>query len=584
MKKRTSWLMVMLTVVLAVVLGLAGCNSEGASQTSDSSSQKSNESSSDNNNKEAESTNSEQVYNTIMSEPTSLSPVYGAYTQDLLLLNNIQEGLMRKGQDGATIEYGLAESHDFENNTYTFYLRDATWSNGEPITAYDFEFGWKTVMDPRNAAEYGYLFEITLITGAADLVYMEIPENEAEAETAIQTAKDAVGVKALDDKTLEIKVDGESPAFLELLAFPSLVPIQQQYFEEVGGVDVYGTEASNMLYAGPFVVEEWSHDEVVVLAKNEKYWDKDTVQLDKINMPWISDDNTRMQMYEQGDIDGVALPSDYIDQYANSDEATLRTRANTWWFVLNQEAEGLQGEYLRNAKFREALAIGFDRAEMSQVAWGGTQVPAGGIIPPGMAGSQSGVDFRSEFTENSNLLKFDFDRAKQLIEEAKAEIGEDVPEFELIVYQSDDWAKTGQYLQQKWGEIGVPFTIKQTDSKIRRALMDSRDYNLVAAGWTADYDEPSTYLDLFVSTGSFNKNGYVSEKYDQVLEDVRATNDMKEKFNLYAELERIVVSDYAYIPLSHDGYYSLERTYVDGIVTHAVGPRSSYKWASVTEK
>ncbi|WP_160645544.1 peptide ABC transporter substrate-binding protein [Chengkuizengella marina] len=578
MKSRNKRMMMILAMFIAVMVGLAACSGEESTT-----SQPSNTSNTGNDNNSDEVSGDEQVLNLTAGEPTALNPGQANYSQDQLITNNIQEGLMRKGLDGATLEYGLAESYEVDGFTYTFKIKeDVIWSNGDPITAHDFEFAWKEAMDPRNASPYSWLFELIALENAAELAYMEVPEDESEAETNIQAAKDAVGIKALDDTTLQVTLTRQHPAFLELTAFPTFFPVNQAFYEQVGGLDGYATEADTMLYSGPFAISEWSHDEKIVLVKNDKYWDKDAVKLDKIVFSDVADENTQVQLYSSNGVDAIRVPNDYVDQYKDSEEATQYARIQTWWFVLNMEADGVEGEFLRNEKFREAMAIGVNREELVNVAFGGLHVPGTGLIPPGLAGATPDQDYRSANPEHTDFLAYDFERAQQLLEEAKAEVGQDLPTLGLSIYERQ--SKEAQYLQEQYRKLGVNLEITVTDSKIRKSLFNSRDYHIIYAGWFADYDEPSTYLDLFSSTSGFPKNGFAMDEYDALLEQTQNTTDKEEKYKLYAEMESLVLSNFSFIPMSHDGFYSLQKSYVKDVAVHSTGPSRTYKWAYISGK
>ncbi|MDP5275544.1 peptide ABC transporter substrate-binding protein [Chengkuizengella axinellae] len=585
MKSNNKRVMMILALFMAVIVGLAACSGgdEATPATSDSDTGTTTEGTTSESSGESEG--SEQVFVTGTSEPTSLSPVHGSYTQDQLIMNNIFDGLMQKLID-ETIVPGIAESYELNGNTYTFKIRDnAKWSNGDPVTAHDFEFGWKTALDPRNAGEYSWIFELIALEGYAELGEVELPEEATaeELEALIRPALDNLGFKAVDDSTFEVQVTDIVPQFLELMAFPTFYPINEEFYNSVGGDDGYASELDKLLYNGPFVISDWSHDDKIVLSPNEEYWDRDAVKLDKVVLE-LTGVSTREQRFDNKEFDLVMnVGPDFIDLYKDRPEATQYAKTQTSWFLMNLvNKDTIEGKFLNNKDFREAMSLGIDRNVVTAVT-GGVKVPASGILPTGLVGSSPDADFRTEFSGNADLLRYDPERAKELVAKAVAEIGADVPEISVGTY-SGDTANEMQIIQEQLRQVGIPITLEIQDSKVRREQQKTFEYHIIYTGWFADYNEPTTYLDLFTTTGFYSvRNGYSNTKYDALKEKSKAV-DGKERFDIYGEMERIVLSDYAFIPTVFDGYYTLQQEYVKDLGIHASGPPYSFKWTYIDGK
>ena len=296
-------------------------------------------------------------------------------------MNNVKEGLTRVGLDGKTVEAGIAENWEVseDGKTYTFNLRDAKWSNGEPVTANDFEFAWKLAINPKTASQYAFIFGATNIAGANEFNGIS-PDASAEE---LQAAADKVGVKALDEKTLQVTLHAPSAFFLDLIGFASFFPINQKFYESLEA-GAYGTDPDKMLFNGPFKLTEWVHDQSVKLEKNENYWDAETVKIETINYAMVSDSNTSFNLYLSGELDSVGIPAQFLDQYKEDPNAEFVTETVTWWLYTNLKQTGDKGAYLTNQNFRKALSSAFNREQLIDVVWSGTRKPAYGLVPPGI--------------------------------------------------------------------------------------------------------------------------------------------------------------------------------------------------------
>ncbi|MBS4534707.1 peptide ABC transporter substrate-binding protein, partial [Clostridium sp. D2Q-14] len=307
------------------------------------------------------------------SEPPSLDPQISQDATSSRILIDTLEGIIRMDEDGVPEEgSGMAESWDIneDETVYTFHLRDANWSDGEPVTANDFVFSWLRALDPEVASTYAFM--------AYDI------KNAEAYNTGEIDDPEEVGLKAVDDKTLEVTLERPAPTFLSKLQHSTFLPAREDKVEEWG--DKYAAEVEYLLSCGPFKVVEWEHESELVLEKNEDYWNADTVKLERIEGVMVNDSNTMINLYETGEIDWTAVPSQYLEKYA--DEVNTYPKASAFYYTYNVE-----NEFFANKKIRQAFSMAMDRTQVQESRTQGIVPPAWGFVPPGLPGPE-GKTFR----------------------------------------------------------------------------------------------------------------------------------------------------------------------------------------------
>lgn len=304
------------------------------------------------------------------SEIPSLDPQLMNAMPSVEVSNAIFEGLVRLHE--GKVQPGVAETWDIskDGKTYTFHLRDAKWSDGEPVTANDFEYGIKRLLDPNTGAAYAFAGYM-IVNGEA--------YNTGKIKDASQ-----VGVKAIDEKTLEIKIANPAPYFLGYLSLACFMPTRQDIVEKYG--KDFALEAANNVYNGPFILEEWKHESNVTLKKNPDYWNKDAVKLEKVTILQITDPNTALSMYENGELDWVYVPNALWDKYKDDPNTKLMMNGAIDWLRLNLDAEGKP--WLANMDFRKALNYAIDRQEYVKAATKGLYLPYSRLVLPLVTGTK----------------------------------------------------------------------------------------------------------------------------------------------------------------------------------------------------
>ncbi len=364
-------------------------------------------------------------------EPPDLQSVTCTDTVSFDVLNACLEGLARMNPDG---EYeqgsGLAESWTISDDglIYTFTIKDGQkWSDGTPLTAHDFEYAWKTAVDPRTASQYNFM--LFFIKGAEDAANVELPDPEEDPEgykaalDELKEALDNMGVKATDDKTLVVTLESPSAFFISLTAFTTFYPLNQKAHEKWG--EGYATEINKMLFCGPFVIDEWKHQSKMVLKRNPKYWDAANVKLESIHFDMIKDFNTPVTMYEANELDAMGVPGDFITKFQSErpDEFKQLPDAAAFYLECN-----LEHPVLKDATFRKALSLAMNRKEYCDNVLRNFSAPAYCLTPPSIQGAEAGEVYAEKYLKDYLPTTGNAAEAQKLMKEALKALGYKAPE------------------------------------------------------------------------------------------------------------------------------------------------------------
>ncbi|SCG82086.1 peptide/nickel transport system substrate-binding protein [Proteiniborus sp. DW1] len=543
-----------LTLVLVMILslGLVGCSSSSKTTPGP---------------KAGEKLAAEQVlrYNW-GAEPPDLDPQTSTDQVSFWIINAVYEGLVRTQPDGTTPKgSGLAEDWTISDDelTYTFKLRDAQWSDGTPITAYDFEYAWFRAIEPETAAEYAYQFYH--IKGAE------------EYNTGAITDRSQVGIKALDDKTLEVELVRPTPFFIGLTSFITYIPAQKAAVEAFG--EEFASSPDKMVYSGPFVIELWEHEQKLNLAKNPNYWDADTVKLERIEGDMITDNNTRINLYDTGGLDVTGVPTEFLEKYKDTPEFGTAADATTWYVQFNCE-----DEYFSNLNIRKAFAYASNNQEYVDKVMADGSIVAGGLTPPLLAGKDG-----KDFAENRGHVSLPYDpkKAKEHFEEGLKELGITREEFQknasFIAGDSTWHQRTSQAYQQMWKDaLGVELAIENMTFAMRLERYNQKDYSISLAGWGGDYNDAMTFMDLFVTGGGNNDAYYSNPDYDAAIKRAME-GEGDERIDAMLEAEKLLAKDVPIHPFYHPARIYVQREYVKGIARFAVGADTEFKWAYILE-
>ncbi|MGK8829589.1 peptide ABC transporter substrate-binding protein [Bacillus cereus] len=565
-KKKMKKLTAVVAPVLAMSMALTACSTSGGDKKT------STNSSSGGDSKSEEKLAAKQVFNkTENQEIPTMDTSKSTDTLGSQILGNTMEGLYRLDKENKPIPAAAESSTKSEDGKkYTFKLRkDAKWSNGDPVTAKDFVFAWQRLLDPKTAAEYAFI---------------AFPIKNAEAVNKGEKPVTELGVKAVDDLTLEVELEQAVPYFLNLVAFPSYYPLNEKFVKEKG--DKYGLESDTTVYNGPFVLTDWKHEQGWKLKKNDQYWDKKTVKLDEINYSVVKEPATNVNLYDSGQIDFSLLTGEFVDKYRNNkEEYGVYNEPSTFFIRLNQKRGG-QDTPLKSKKLREAIALSIDKKNLTNVILNDGSKPADYLVPKGLAVGPDGKDFQETF---KNGVKPDAKKAAAAWEEAKKELGKDQVTIEFLNYDTGNAKKVGEYVKDQIEKNlkGVTVNIKLQPFKQKLKLESDQDYDISYGGWSPDYADPMTYLDMFESKHSHNQMSFSDQKYDEIIKKAggELMSDAKKRWEELGKAEKLLLEeDVALVPLYQSARSYVMKPHVKGVVKHNISPEYSYKWAYVTEK
>lgn len=464
---------------------------------------------------------------TLASEPPSLDPALMTDAQSSIVAAGLYEGLTRlntKGEPENAIAEDIKPSED--GKTYTIKLRqDAKWSNGDPVTAKDFEFAWKRSLNPETASEYAYM-----------LFYLE----NGEKYNAGEGSADEVGVKALDDYTLEVKLYTPAPYFPSLLAHYTYLPVHQATVE--GAAD-WAAEAKTIVSNGPFLLKEWAHADKLILEKNPDYYNKDAINFDKVTISLVEDENTVYQLYETDKIDWIgaqagSVPSDLIPQLVADKKAEITAVASVYYYLFNNNKEPFN-----NVKVRKAFSMALDRQSLIDNVAKANQQPAFGLVPPSIAGPE-GKMFRevypdSFFTENT-------EEAKKLLAEGLSELGlSKFPEVTLLYNTSEGHKALAEAAVDMWRKtLGVEVKLANQEWGTFLETRKAGQFDIARSGWGADINHPINFTyDLIHSKSGNNDGKYNNPAVDKLLNDSLVAATPEDSQKMLAEAEKIAIQD-----------------------------------------
>lgn len=473
----------------------------------------------------------------LRAEPPDLNPITTTDAASADILRETTAGLMKLDENDQPVN-DLAEDYTVSEDgcTYTFTIRkDAKWNNGDPVTAHDFVFSYLTGMSKDGGGNYAFILYNNIKNG--DKYYA----GECKAED--------VGVKAVDDYTLEVTFNTPLAYALHLFAFQTYLPVNEKIYEAAGknssGGSLYNSEPDLMGYNGPYYVESWTHNTELVLAKNPDYYNADDIKIEKIKYTMMKDSNARMNAYQGGQVDCINLTADQIDQMKSMNEPIHTYVDNgNWYFQFN-----LQTPALQSAKVRKALGDAIDpQSYIDNVLRDGSEL-ANGLVPTSINGANGGkyVDGRED------LMDHDTAGAKALFDEGLKELNLTADDVKLT-YVCDDTSRAqteAAYFQQQWKEVlGIDVDISPMAFEARLDAMTNGNFDIVFAGWSPDYNDAMTYLDMFMKDNGNNYGKYDNPEYDDLLNQAMEEKDAAKRQEILHQAETILIQeDYVVYPI-----------------------------------
>ena len=508
-------------------------------------------------------TKNSQVLNLVeLQEPPNLDSAKTTDVVSFMILGNTMEGLYRLDKDNKPVLGMAAKEPEVSEDKlkWTFTLRDAKWSDGKPVTAHDFEYAWKRALDPKTASEYAYIL---------------YPLKGAEAYNTGKGSADDVGVKALDDKTLEVVLERPIPYFKDLLCFATFLPQRKDIVEKYG--DKYALEANTLVYNGPFVLSDWKHNQSFQMKKNPGYWDSGVVKLEEINWQIVKDNATQVNLYNTGKLDFAYLNSEFIDAFKDDPNTFSIYDGSSWYLEMNQTKD-----FFKNKKIRQAISLAIDKNTYVNSILKNGSIPAGGLVPPFI--KASGVDDNKKYRDLVKMdPQYDPNKAKQLWQEGLKELGlSQAPAIELLGDDTPAAKQSMEFIQEQLRvNLGAKVQITSVPFKERLERGKNQRFDLLISGWGPDYNDPMTFLDLFTSDNSFNRGKYSNPEYDELIKKSKENGDFKQRFEDLKKAEQILIEDAGIAPLYYRTKIAVKKPFIKDWYWSAIGPEYTLKWASV---
>jgi len=491
-------------------------------------------------------------------EPPSLDQHTTTDTLSGQILSLVMEGLVRYGKDGGFIK-GMADKYEVSKDglTYTFTLRKGiTWSNGDPVTAADFVYGIKRAINPDTASEYAYiLYDI---------------KNAQEANEG-KVGLDQLGVKAEGNKVI-FTLKGPVPYFLSILCFPTALPGNEKFITAKGAD--YASDVENLLFNGPYTITTWKHSDKMILTKNPKYWDAKGRMIDTITGFMISDSGTAITMFLNKELDQVGVPGPRIQELTDKGYPVMDfSDSSVWYLELN-----VTDPVFKNVKIRKALALSLDRASFVKNVVKNNSMVAMSFVSPYINGAKK--YFRDE-VPNTYFKDNDPVGAKALLAEGMKELGlSKIPSFSMICDDTDRAKIIAASIQDmEMKNLGVEFVLEPMPFKARLQKMTSKDFQMVFAGWGADYNDPMTYMDLWITDGGNNHTSYSSAAYDGLIAKAKAEPNPAKRMQYLVDAEKLLMADMPIVPVYYRMQSWVKQTNISGVIRRAVGPDPDLYWA-----
>ncbi|WP_432204382.1 peptide ABC transporter substrate-binding protein [Cetobacterium somerae] len=468
-------------------------------------------------------------------DPRTIDPQLNTAVDGSIVASNIFEGLYKEDENGKLVPAAAEDVQvSPDGKVYTFKLKEnGKWSDGKPVKAQDFVYSWKRGLTPDTAMEYAYM-----------LFYIKNGEKFYNGEVS----EDQVGVKALDDKTLEVTLENATPYFLSLTSLPSYYPLREDVVKENSS---WAIDPKTYIGNGAFKMKAWNPKENMVLVPNENYWGRSDVKLDELRFDIITDDKTYLNAFKAGEVDIIdSPPSSEIPSLLASGEGKIHPYLGTYFYVVNVSGNNNNPEvvkFLGNPKVRKALALSLNKKQIVDQVTKAGQLPARSFVPEGIVATDG-----KDFTKDSNYLppEGNVELAQKLMAEAGYSTPESIPKVTFTFNTGDGHAMVAQAVQDMWKKnLGVDVDLKNEEWAVFQNTRSSKNYDIARHGWIADYNDPMNFLDLWVSNGGNNDAGYSNPEYDNLIKEAQKETDPEKRTALLHKAEDILMNDMPIIPL-----------------------------------
>ena len=455
----------------------------------------------------------------IVTEPSSIDPqittdIPGGTVDELIL-----EGLLRKDKTGKSVA-GIAQKWEKSKDglVWTFHLRDGVkWSNGDPVTAKDFKAGWIRGLNPDTAGSNASMLFVI---------------KNGEKYNAKKVSENEVGIKVIDDKTLQVTLESPTPYFDDLVTFKSFMPLNQKFYNEAK--DKYFTEAKYTISNGPYTLEKWTHDSELKFKKNPNYWDASNVKIDNVELKIIATDSA-VNAFKNKEVDVTAVTFEQAKEFAGKPELVKANDGGIYYLLFNTKEN-----VFKNAKVRRAITMAINKEELVNKVLEGSEKLTKTFTPSGIGLNGVSKDFAAEVA--TDQPKFNVAEAKKLLAEGLKEEGlSELPRFEILFNDTGSRKAIAEYIQESLrNNLGANVELDKVSGKERIERTKKRDYQISLQNWTGDFLDPITYLDLFDSTNANNRGDFKNVKYDELTKIVKSSADPKVRVPAMIQMEKLI--------------------------------------------
>lgn len=525
MSGNRKWLIIIIAIILMLGFVVTGCSNAGKSQQSEM-----------------------KISWNPGAEPSTLDPQMSNGIPELIIEMNLFEGLMRLDKDNNP-QNALAESITVtpDGLNYTIKLKNTKWSNGDSVTADDFKAAWMHALDPEAAAEYAY-----------QLYYIK----NGESYNSKKVGAEDVGIKVVDPNTLEVTLESPTPYFKSLLAYPIYFPVNKKVAE---ANKEWNLKAETFVSNGPFKMQLWSHNDKMVLVRNDDYWDAKNVKITKLTFNLVEDGKAALTAFEAGQLDGTDnIPITDIERLRQANVLKSGPYLGNYYYVYN-----INKKPFNDPRVRLALSLAIDRKSLVDNVFKGGQTPAFAFVPGGIPDYETGKTFREV---GGDYFKEDITKAKQLLADAGYPEGKNFPEVSILYNTNGSHQLPAQAIQNMWlNNLGIKVNLVGQEWQVFLESIQNKQFDIARSGWTSDYVDPMTFLDLFVTEGGNNQPGWSNPNFDQAIDMAKKSGEQKIRMQAMHDAEQILMTEMPVMPIYYDVHNYVIKDYLKGVNLSPLG-------------
>jgi oligopeptide transport system substrate-binding protein len=495
-------------------------------------------------------------------EPPQLDANRATDASSLVVLAHVMEGLLGYDIDAQLVP-GVAERYEIRADGATFWLReDSFWSDGVPVTAKDFVFSWKRVVDPETASQYAFIL---------------YPIKNAEAINSGELPVETLGVRAVSDRVLEVDFERPTPYFDKLVAYLTYFPVREDFFNSTEGR--YGADADMLLYNGAYLLTEWVHGSTMRWVKNPSYWNRENKGfLDEIRTAYITQDiNAKLNLFKDGQIVDTHLLSPMLPTAMEQRWPIDRSMDGSVFYL---EFNHRDDRITRNKNFRRALQLAQDSNELVyKVLKEPSYLPGVSLFPAWLSGVSE--SFQKEYPPVRHQMNVE--KAREHLELARQELGlDEFPPLMMLAGDTPISLLSAEYYQQLFRKnLGLEFRIDVQIFKQRLEKMRQGEFDIVLSGWGPDYNDVLTYGDLFSSWNLQNRGRYDSPEMDSWIRIAQSELDPQKRMDAFGEIQRLLYEDVVILPMYERGFSFVVDSRLQNFRRRSVGPEVDYNYAYI---